>query len=446
MSPMSPAATSPIRSREGNAVDPYYSWQNGNEYDPALSPYGRGPPPPHHLGAPPPGHFRAPHDFWPPEPHGNAYWGPLPPYEGSSYPERRMPPPPRGPRGSLPVHQQRPTGAKYDEQEHQASLRRAPSSPGGSYSRGSHQMKREFRQPHTPRRVPASSTNKKKDGDALSILANVSADMDGNDGQRAPPQQHSRHVPMPAPTSPLQRRARSSPITPSQTPQDRHRSSRNQVTPIYANRLQEQRSAWEQQPESGYAEYPPMAYHTPRRRGYLSHYGEYGAPGYHEGAPPVLVEHGGSFDSQGDPPPYREFPYPPTPHPPTPHPPTPPAAHYYYEDHPPSFGGYWESGPHSQQGPYLPPRWNYGRPPESYGPEYPYEGHDEAFAPHRPPPPPHHSAPYTYVQQPRLEEKTILRKKFSWKHYPEVSWYCLFKLVPQFFGALSLPLTRLSSA
>jgi hypothetical protein len=25
------------------------------------------------------------------------------------------------------------------------------------------------------------------------------------------------------------------------------------------------------------------------------------------------------------------------------------------------------------------------------------------------------------VQQPRLEEKTILRKKFSWKHYPEVS-------------------------
>lgn len=29
-------------------------------------------------------------------------------------------------------------------------------------------------------------------------------------------------------------------------------------------------------------------------------------------------------------------------------------------------------------------------------------------------------APYTYVQQPRMEEKTILRKKFSWKHYPEV--------------------------
>lgn len=35
--------------------------------------------------------------------------------------------------------------------------------------------------------------------------------------------------------------------------------------------------------------------------------------------------------------------------------------------------------------------------------------------------PAQHAAPYTYVQQPRLEEKTVLRKKFSWKHYPEVS-------------------------
>jgi hypothetical protein len=28
--------------------------------------------------------------------------------------------------------------------------------------------------------------------------------------------------------------------------------------------------------------------------------------------------------------------------------------------------------------------------------------------------------PYGYMQHPRMEEKTILRKKFSWKHYPEV--------------------------
>ena len=31
-------------------------------------------------------------------------------------------------------------------------------------------------------------------------------------------------------------------------------------------------------------------------------------------------------------------------------------------------------------------------------------------------------APYTFVQQPNLESKTVLRKKFAWKHYPEVRW------------------------
>lgn len=46
-------------------------------------------------------------------------------------------------------------------------------------------------------------------------------------------------------------------------------------------------------------------------------------------------------------------------------------------------------------------------------------------------PPPHHEdnnphyAPYTYVQQPRLEDKTILRKKFSWKHYPELERFLI---------------------
>jgi hypothetical protein len=37
--------------------------------------------------------------------------------------------------------------------------------------------------------------------------------------------------------------------------------------------------------------------------------------------------------------------------------------------------------------------------------------------PHMGGPPP----PYPYGHPPRMEEKTILRKKFSWKHYPEVS-------------------------
>lgn len=33
--------------------------------------------------------------------------------------------------------------------------------------------------------------------------------------------------------------------------------------------------------------------------------------------------------------------------------------------------------------------------------------------------------PYTYVQQPHLEEKTVLRKKFSWKHYPELERFLI---------------------
>jgi len=36
-----------------------------------------------------------------------------------------------------------------------------------------------------------------------------------------------------------------------------------------------------------------------------------------------------------------------------------------------------------------------------------------------------HYAPYTYVQQPRMEDKTILRKKFSWKHYPELERFLI---------------------
>jgi hypothetical protein len=34
-------------------------------------------------------------------------------------------------------------------------------------------------------------------------------------------------------------------------------------------------------------------------------------------------------------------------------------------------------------------------------------------------------APYTYVQQPRVESKTVLRKKFSWKNYPELERFLI---------------------
>lgn len=95
-------------------------------------------------------------------------------------------------------------------------------------------------------------------------------------------------------------------------------------------------------------------------------------------------------------------------------------------------GAFWHSpnpllspyhGRYEGAGPYLSPRWS-------------YEGHAPlASFPHPPGPPqpfieerlegdrfpaPTSFAPYTYVQQPNSESKTLLRKKFSWKHYPEV--------------------------
>ena len=228
--------------------------------------------------------------------------------------------------------------------------------------------------------------------------------MDGQDGEEEnpePPQPSTKIIPMPAPTSPLQRRSRPSPITPNQTPQERQRSQRNQVTPIAKKR---KTSNWEPPADSRHPEYPPAGFFPTRRR----QFPPYGPQGYHDGSPPVVVERGGSFDSQGDTPAYREFP------------PTPPSGPYYYEEHAPKpYNGYWDGAPYHPQGPFPPQRWNYGPPVEAYHQEYPYDRHEDGYSHHRPPPPPH-AAPYTYVQQPRLEEKTILRKKFSWKHYPEV--------------------------
>lgn len=267
-----------------------------------------------------------------------------------------------------------------------------------------------MRQPSTPR-SNSSANGEKKKGDGLSILANVSADLGGKDGKKAPQQQ--RKVPGPAPTSPLQRRSRPSPITPSQTPQDRHRPPRHPVTPVAGNRLQELAYSWDQPPDVTYPDHRPNAYAAAKRRGYPPHYNEVAAPGYHEMGAPIVVEHGGSFDSQGDTSHYRDYQYPP-----------PPAPLYYDEHHVP-FRGYWENGHHSHQ-PFIAPKWNYGSSPEPYHPPYGYEGHEEAYPPRRPPRhSQHHASPYTYVQQPRLEEKTILRKKFSWKHYPELERFLI---------------------
>jgi hypothetical protein len=105
---------------------------------------------------------------------------------------------------------------------------------------------------------------------------------------------------------------------------------------------------------------------------------------------------------------------------------TPPTRHSHQQPHqrpPRSAGG----------GYYYPPRYahsSYGGPPPHQSNFYQDDSppavisergsfEDPAFgSPARPMAEDY--APYTYVQQPRLEDKTILRKKFSWKHYPEV--------------------------
>jgi len=405
MSTVSPAVTSPLRSREGSVGDSNFSWHQGTDFDPRLSPYARAPHSPHQTAAPSPYYTRGHGDYWPQEAPGSAYWGPPPPYDGGSgngYVERSMPP-----RYARARHPRQP----YDDHEG-GPLRRVPSSPRNAYPRGPAQPNRneEMRQPSTPRSNNSANGEKKK-GDGLSILANVSADLGGKDGKKAPQQQ--RKAPGPAPTSPLQRRSRPSPITPSQTPQDRHRPPRHPVTPVAGNRLQELAYSWDQPPDVTYPDHRPNAYAAAKRRGYPPHYNEVAAPGYHEMGAPIVVEHGGSFDSQGDTSHYRDYQYPP-----------PPAPLYYDEHHVP-FRGYWENGHHSHQ-PFIAPKWNYGSSPEPYHPPYGYEGHEEAYPPRRPPRhSQHHASPYTYVQQPRLEEKTILRKKFSWKHYPELERFLI---------------------
>ncbi|GAX13349.1 hypothetical protein FisN_17Hh292 [Fistulifera solaris] len=99
--------------------------------------------------------------------------------------------------------------------------------------------------------------------------------------------------------------------------------------------------------------------------------------------------------------------------------------------------GYWQPpfpavspyhGRFDGTGPYLPPRWSHEGPapwgyPRPLGPAHPHleehtlEGDRATMS--------RSFAPYTYVQQPRLESKTLLRKKFSWKNYPELERFLI---------------------
>jgi hypothetical protein len=269
--------------------------------------------------------------------------------------------------------------------------------------------------------------------------------MTGKDKRKEKQIQQTINVPLPPPpTSPLQRRIRpNAVITPSQSSPEstRQRQPRRQITPTTVgniNRTPEHppqgQPYWDRHEHQHYMDSPPVPFYAPRRR---LPYSDYGLP-HHEN-PPALVERG-SFDSDS-PRQYhhqrhREGPYPQLPE-------TPPRSGYYYDDHAaPPYGapGYWDSGapPGPPRGaPYPPPRgWNYGGPPpphpfpaDHYS-DYPFDGRpdDDSFPPHHHPhhPPQHHPAPpYTYVQLPRLDEKTLLRKKFSWKNYTELERFLI---------------------
>jgi len=391
---------------------------------------------------------------------------------------------------------------------------------------------------------------KKEEGDPLSVLADVSAGMggknkeskdekgtgvavalkggDGNNPNTSgsalelPPVSDRPPMPMPAPTSPLQRRLKPSPITPSQTPQvtkmsNKGTPAKRKHQPITPSRSHDTAStteggsqslqpSWQAPPlphggsgSSGSAElYPSQSeyngaphndgpYNSPSRRNRPGmHYsGEFGPPFPTDS--PALVERG-SFDSHGDASSYRGGAplYPPTT-------PTSSRGAYFYDDHPPppppgygnsasgGGGSYWDPAQPPYSPTYPPPNrgaggWNppYPPPPHSdsmYGPpphhgpppEYSYppppphygahEDHDVPMyggnppphpsyhhrggplpplpGPHHPGMPmhPHHMGgpppPYPYGHPPRMEEKTILRKKFSWKHYPELERFLI---------------------
>eukprot|EP00531_Pseudo-nitzschia_arenysensis_P009786 CAMPEP_0116130674 /NCGR_PEP_ID=MMETSP0329-20121206/8605_1 /TAXON_ID=697910 /ORGANISM="Pseudo-nitzschia arenysensis, Strain B593" /LENGTH=726 /DNA_ID=CAMNT_0003625067 /DNA_START=204 /DNA_END=2384 /DNA_ORIENTATION=+ len=409
--------------------------------------------------------------------------------------------------------------------------------------------------PSSPRKEEGDSDSKsakKEEGDPLSVLADVSAGMGGKNKESKDEKATGESVakggdqndpsspgsalggsdrpsmPMPAPTSPLQRRLKPSPITPSQTPQvtkisNKGTPAKRKHQPITPSRShdtasttegvsQSMQPSWQAPPlphggsgSSASADlYPSQSeyngpshndglYNSPARRSRPAmHYGsEFGPPFPTDS--PALVERG-SFDSHGDSSSYRGGAplYPPT------TPTTSRGGAYFYDDHPPpppgygntapgSGGPYWDSAQPPYSPTYPPPNrgasgWNapyppppphsdsaYGPPPPpshhgpppdySYPPPPPppphYGGHDDHDVPMyggNPPPPPYHHRggplpplpgphhpgmpmhphhmggpppPYPYSHPPRMEEKTILRKKFSWKHYPELERFLI---------------------
>mmetsp|Transcript_5850 Transcript_5850/g.11958 ORF Transcript_5850/g.11958 Transcript_5850/m.11958 type:complete len:621 (+) Transcript_5850:273-2135(+) len=296
--------------------------------------------------------------------------------------------------------------------------------------------------PETPPPADEASEEdgEKKDGDPLALLAKVSSDMETKPGSKESEAPSSPATPkttpasMAPPTSPLARRgattapeesSRASPII---TPNP----SVTQVSwkrPRGTDDFSAATSSTRRSAGSGPKPITPMPPH------YMAVYDERGPPPPHHG--------------YGPPPPPGSYPY----YPPGPPGGPPPLHHGYgpppgYEGGPPgpygpyayphvverhSFDSQESASLNSQEswrrGPYPPPH-QYGGPPPPpgppegwYPPTTPYMGRDGPPGPPPPPGPPYVS-PYGHPHPP-AEEKTILRKKFSWKHYPELERFLI---------------------
>lgn len=128
----------------------------------------------------------------------------------------------------------------------------------------------------------------------------------------------------------------------------------------------------------------------------------------YDGPPPSPREHGaGHFHGPPMPGPYHQ--YPPTGGPPTrvPHYPTP--SPYF---HPPT-----EAAQYNMSNKGTPEGGQHYSPmPVHHMAPYPMYHAPPGYPPHVLP------YPYSHAQQQSVDEKTVLRKKFSWKHFPEVSF------------------------
>eukprot|EP00522_Entomoneis_paludosa_P016555 CAMPEP_0172452116 /NCGR_PEP_ID=MMETSP1065-20121228/9874_1 /TAXON_ID=265537 /ORGANISM="Amphiprora paludosa, Strain CCMP125" /LENGTH=680 /DNA_ID=CAMNT_0013204119 /DNA_START=207 /DNA_END=2249 /DNA_ORIENTATION=- len=285
--------------------------------------------------------------------------------------------------------------------------------------------------------------DEKDGGDPLALLAKVSSDMENKPGQKSKKQSSgTKPVAGAPPTSPLTRRTRSSPvITPTTDNTSTKRKAEVSIHPSFP----------EVPPPPRTSGNPPMPHSAKGPKAvtpmppYYPPYGEElprGPPPHHYSGPPP------SRNAPG----YR--PYPPPPH-------HAPSWHRSDSDlglhhHPAvverhSFDSIDSGGSHDSSLP-PPPRRFYGPPPSSSG-QAPYGAHPAADwppgSPRRqraalpvmsgPPPPypsrhmyppshhrpsdPYGMSPYSFVQQP--DEKTVLRRKFSWKHYPELERFLI---------------------